>query len=94
MELGSDSSSTVKPSVAVAGLVEHGPDKSRVGSSHGCFYAMSLILRLPGHCKHYAGAGTALCPGPRSCCIAAKEVKVLTAYMGMHQKQRRRWGAS
>lgn len=89
MELGSVSSSTLKPSVAVVRLVEHGPDKSRVGSSHGRFYAMSLILPLPGHCKHCAGAGTALCPGSRSCCIAAKEVKVLTAYIGMDQEQKR-----
>lgn len=29
MELGSDGSSTVKPSVAADGLVECGPDKSR-----------------------------------------------------------------
>lgn len=59
---------------------EHGPDKTKVGSSHGLFYAMNLVLPLPGHCKHCARAGTELCSGPRSCCTAAKEVKVLTAY--------------
>lgn len=64
MELVSDDSITVKPSMAAVRLVEHGPDKSRVGSSHGHFYAMSLILPFPGHCKHCAGARTALCPGP------------------------------
>lgn len=80
MELSSDGSSMVKPTMVVVGLVEPS-DKTRVGSSDGSFYAMSLILPLPGHCKHCARAGTALCPGPRGCCIAAKEVKVLTAYM-------------
>lgn len=54
---------------------EHGPDKTKVGSSHGLFYAMNLGLPLPGCCKHGARAGTELC-------TAAKEVGVLTAYRG------------
>lgn len=92
MELGSDGSSMVNPSMAAVMLVEHGPDKSRWAKAMG-LDVMSLILPLPGHGKHCAGAGTAPCPGMRTCCTGAKEVKVLTPYTSMDQEQRRRWEA-
>lgn len=59
MELGSDGSSTVNPSLAAVTLGEHGPDKSRWAEAMG-LYAMTLILPLSGHCEHRD------CPLPRN----------------------------
>lgn len=87
MELGSDGSSTVNPSVAAAMLVESGPDKSRWAEAMG-IYAVSLILPLSGHYEHSAAAGIASCPGMKSCCTGAKEIKVLIAHTKMDQEQR------